>query len=32
MFHDVMLLLLTAGVVGIWFELKKLSEEYEDEM
>lgn len=32
LFHDVMLLLLTAGVIGIWLEIKKLSEEHDDEM
>lgn len=32
LFHDVILLLLTAGVIGVWLEIKKLSEEYEDEM
>lgn len=30
--HDVLMILLTGVVLGIWVEVRKLNEEYDDEM
>lgn len=30
--HDVLLILITGVVLGIWVEVKRLNEEYDDEM
>lgn len=31
-FNDVMLILMTGIILGIWVEVRKMNEEYDDEM